>query len=159
MEALLTFSCVAFCSKTVCRVPCCRGAEYARKKAKNSEFVLYTRRINSFKEAHTLASPLHCSARRKIYWERPTLFCLPSYLSHPQPPSQLLSQPAAGLAIIQLEDIRGRIQRKTWCMVPYAGVDYNLTLCLPHSRLQHIYHVQPYVNFIPQSRTFDLASE
>ncbi len=23
---------------------------------------------------------------------------------------------------------RGRIQRKTWCMGPYAGVDYNLTL-------------------------------
>jgi len=27
----------------------------------------------------------------------------------------------------------GRIQRKTWCMGLYAGVDYNHTLC----RLQH----------------------
>jgi hypothetical protein len=39
---------------------------------------------------------------------------------------------------------RGRIQRKTWLMGvfmgPYAGVDYNLSLC----RLQHIYHGQFY---------------
>ena len=46
---------------------------------------------------------------------------------------------------------RGRIQRKTWCMRPYAGVDYNLTLC----PLQHTYHGQPNarveVNPIPES--------
>ncbi len=29
-------------------------------------------------------------------------------------------------------------------MGPYAGVNYNLTLCPPQSRLQHIYHGQPY---------------
>jgi hypothetical protein len=29
-------------------------------------------------------------------------------------------------------------------MGPCAGVDYNLTLCLLQSRLQHIYHGQPY---------------
>jgi hypothetical protein len=42
-------------------------------------------------------------------------------------------------------------------MGPYAGVDYNLT----HSRLEHIYHGQPYarVDFIPQSGTLDFASE
>jgi hypothetical protein len=49
-----------------------------------------------------------------------------------------------------------------------AGVDYNLTLCSLQSRLQHIYHGQPYarvdlnpmprVDFIPQSGTLDLAS-
>ncbi len=33
-------------------------------------------------------------------------------------------------------DTRVRIQRKTWCMGPFAGVDYNLTLC----PLQHMYH-------------------
>jgi hypothetical protein len=54
-------------------------------------------------------------------------------------------------------------------MGPYAGVDYNLTVCLLQSRLQHIYHWQPYaiidhnpyarVDFIPQSGTLDLASE
>ncbi len=38
---------------------------------------------------------------------------------------------------------RGRIQRKTWCMGPYAGVYYNLTLCPLQSRLLHIYHGQP----------------
>ncbi len=27
---------------------------------------------------------------------------------------------------------------------PYAGIDYNLTLCPLQSRLQHIYHGQPY---------------
>jgi hypothetical protein len=45
-------------------------------------------------------------------------------------------------------------------MGPYAGVDYNLTLCPLQSRLQHIYHGKPYarVDFIPQSGTFDLAS-
>jgi hypothetical protein len=45
---------------------------------------------------------------------------------------------------------------------PFAGVDYNLTLCPLQSRLQHIYHGgQPYarVDFIPQSGTLDLASE
>jgi hypothetical protein len=31
-------------------------------------------------------------------------------------------------------------KEKTWCMGPYAGVDYNLTFC----RLQHIYHGQAY---------------
>jgi hypothetical protein len=38
---------------------------------------------------------------------------------------------------------RGRIQGKTWCMRPYARIDYNLTLCPLQSRLQHIYHGQP----------------
>ncbi len=42
-------------------------------------------------------------------------------------------------------------------MGPYAGIDYNLTLCL----LQHIYHEQPYarVNFIRPAEDFmNLAS-
>jgi hypothetical protein len=38
-------------------------------------------------------------------------------------------------------------------MEPYAGVDYNLTLCPLQSRLQHIYHGQPYVRV-----DLDLAS-
>jgi hypothetical protein len=42
---------------------------------------------------------------------------------------------------------------------PYAGVDYNLTLCQLQSRLQHIYHGQPFarvdLNPIPES-TFTL---
>jgi hypothetical protein len=36
---------------------------------------------------------------------------------------------------------RGRIKKK-WCMRPYAGADYNLTLCPLQSRLQYIYHGQ-----------------
>ncbi len=46
-------------------------------------------------------------------------------------------------------------------MGPNGAVDYNLTLCLLQSRLQHIYHWQPYarVNFIPKSGTLDLASD
>ncbi len=36
---------------------------------------------------------------------------------------------------------RGRIQRKTWCMGPCAGVD--LTLGPLQGRIQHIYHGQP----------------
>jgi hypothetical protein len=45
-------------------------------------------------------------------------------------------------------------------MGPYVEVDYNLTLCPLQSRLQHIYHGQPYarVDFILQSGTLDLAS-
>ncbi len=54
-------------------------------------------------------------------------------------------------------------------MWPYAGVDYmyNLTLCPLQSRLQHIYHGQPYAKVdlypmpkstLPQSGTLDLAS-
>jgi hypothetical protein len=50
---------------------------------------------------------------------------------------------------------RGRIQRKPWCMGPYAGVDYNLTLCPRKSRLQNIYHGQPFarvdLNPMPES--------
>ncbi len=40
-----------------------------------------------------------------------------------------------------------------YSMGHYPGVDYNLTLCPLQSRLQHIYHGQPYarVDFIPQS--------
>jgi hypothetical protein len=34
----------------------------------------------------------------------------------------------------------GRIQRQTWCV----GVDCNLTLYPLQSRLQHIFHGQPY---------------
>jgi hypothetical protein len=37
------------------------------------------------------------------------------------------------------QPFRGRIQTKTWCVGPYAGVDYNLTLCQLQSRLQYIY--------------------
>jgi hypothetical protein len=39
-------------------------------------------------------------------------------------------------------------------MESYAGVDYNLNICTLQSRLQHIYHGQPYarVDLIPQSR-------
>jgi hypothetical protein len=40
-------------------------------------------------------------------------------------------------------------------MGPYAGVEYNLTLCPLQSRLQHIYHGQPYasvyLNPMPES--------
>jgi hypothetical protein len=38
---------------------------------------------------------------------------------------------------------------------PYAGIDYNLTLCPLQSRLQHIYHWQPYarvdLNHMPET--------
>jgi hypothetical protein len=40
-------------------------------------------------------------------------------------------------------------------MGPYAGVGYNLTLCPFQSRLEHIYHRQPYarvdLNPMPES--------
>jgi hypothetical protein len=53
---------------------------------------------------------------------------------------------------------RGRIQRKTWCTGPYAGVDYNRTLCPLQSRLEHIYHGQSYarvdLNPMPESIYF-----
>ncbi len=32
--------------------------------------------------------------------------------------------------------LRGRIQKKTWCMGPYAGMYYNLALCTLQSRLK-----------------------
>ncbi len=44
---------------------------------------------------------------------------------------------------------RGRIQRKTWCMGPYAVVDYNVTLCPLQSQLQHMYSTMG--NSIPES--------
>jgi hypothetical protein len=41
-------------------------------------------------------------------------------------------------------------------MVPYAGVDYNLTLWPLQSLLQHIYHVR--VDFIPSDFGFCLST-
>jgi hypothetical protein len=51
--------------------------------------------------------------------------------------------------------------KKNMCMGPYGRADYNLPLYPLQSRLQHIYHGQPYAraDFIPQSGTLDLASE
>jgi hypothetical protein len=56
-----------------------------------------------------------------------------------------------GQAVLRPPSHRG--QRKTWCIGPYAGVDYNLTYLstsdsTPHAR----------VDYIPQSGTLDLAS-
>jgi hypothetical protein len=52
---------------------------------------------------------------------------------------------------VHVGKLRGGIQRNTWCLGPYAVVDYNLTF----SRLQHIYHGQPYarvgLNPMPES--------
>ncbi len=54
---------------------------------------------------------------------------------------------------LELEEVHPRsalrvardcIQRETWCMGQYAGFNYNLTLCRLKSRLQHIYHGEPY---------------
>ncbi len=65
---------------------------------------------------------------------------------------------------------RGRMQRKTWCMGPLAGVDYNLALCILQSQLQHFtLGGQPYarvdLNPMPEPTLFpsqggplDLAS-
>jgi hypothetical protein len=40
------------------------------------------------------------------------------------------------------------MQRETWGMGPYAGFDFNLTLCRLQSRLQHIYELG---NSMPES--------
>ncbi len=60
----------------------------------------------------------------------------------------------------------GRIQRNTWCMAPYAGVDYNLTLCPLRSRLWQPYagvdrkahNPMPESTLSPQSGSLDFAS-
>ncbi len=47
---------------------------------------------------------------------------------------------------------RGRVQRKTWCIVgPNAVVDYNLTLSYLQSRRQHIYHARVGLNPVTES--------
>jgi hypothetical protein len=46
------------------------------------------------------------------------------------------------IVVVHFHEFRGRIQRKTWKMGPYAGVDYNLTFCPLQSRFPHIYHGQ-----------------
>ncbi len=46
----------------------------------------------------------------------------------------------SNLSHVQVSEAESK--RKTWCMGPYTGVDYNnLILCQFQSRLQHIYHV------------------
>jgi hypothetical protein len=50
-------------------------------------------------------------------------------------------------SVLSSMEYRGRIQRKTLCIGLYAEVvysPYTLTLCPLQSRLQHIYHGQPY---------------
>jgi hypothetical protein len=44
-------------------------------------------------------------------------------------------------------------------MGPYVGANYNLTLCRLQSRLQHMYHGQPYarVDFIPPVRDLEFG--
>jgi hypothetical protein len=37
----------------------------------------------------------------------------------------------------QRTELWSRIQRKTWCLGPYAGADYNLNLCPLQSWIQH----------------------
>jgi hypothetical protein len=66
-----------------------------------------------------------------------------------------------GLGHLEIADLvfgsisRGRIQRKIWCLGPFAGVDYNLTFCPLQSGLQHVYHGQSYarvdLNPMPKS--------
>ncbi len=58
------------------------------------------------------------------------------------PPRYSLENTSFG-GIIQIHSLlyRGRIQRKTWNIGSYAGIDYNLTLLCPlHSQHQRIYH-------------------
>jgi hypothetical protein len=49
-----------------------------------------------------------------------------------------------------------RIQRKTWCTGPYAGVDYNLTLCPLYSRLHLPWATLCQSRLHPPVRAFDL---
>ncbi len=62
-------------------------------------------------------------------------------------------------------EARGRIQRKTWCMGPYAGFYYNLTLQYVDSNTCNMGNSMqerplPYaeVDFIHQSENENLAS-
>ncbi len=61
----------------------------------------------------------------------------------------------AGSQVIVTRESLGRIRTKTCCMGPSARVDYNLPSCPLQSRLQHIYHGQPYarvdLNPVPES--------
>jgi hypothetical protein len=55
--------------------------------------------------------------------------------------------PESAIRVPPIHQFRGRIQRKTWCTVwdPMPELTtYNLTLCPLWTRLQHIYHGQPY---------------
>jgi hypothetical protein len=72
--------------------------------------------------------------------------------------------------LLHMHNYRGQIQRKTWRMGPYAGVDYNLTLCTLQSRLlTHLPWATPchestltlspcQSRLYPLSGTLDLAS-
>jgi hypothetical protein len=48
---------------------------------------------------------------------------------------------AAAQDALQRPNPKKNIVWRVWD--PYAGVDYNLTLCPLQGRLQHIYHGQP----------------
>ncbi len=47
--------------------------------------------------------------------------------------------------------VRGRIQTKTWCKEPYAGVDYNLPYVNPESTIQQIGQPRIDLNPMPES--------
>jgi hypothetical protein len=48
----------------------------------------------------------------------------------------------------------------TRCNGPCAGVDYNLTICRLQSKLQHVYHGQPYnvIRFVSTSAEFGICT-
>ncbi len=94
---------------------------------------------------NTSFNPSYSTFRDKqVPFRPPLLYTSPP--PSPPPPQQILSESW------------GQILRKTWCMWPYAGVDYNLTLCPLQSRLQHICHGHPYgrvdLNPAPESTLF-----
>jgi hypothetical protein len=71
---------------------------------------------------------------------KPLVSCEKAALTSPLPRDKISEEEEnCSRSCIKIRpEARDCIQRETWCMGPYAGVDYNLTLC----PLQHMYHGQ-----------------
>jgi hypothetical protein len=78
-----------------------------------------------------------------LIWQRGQCILFSVVFTSPLPRHHGSVWPLSVISLLLTNTVsRGRIQRKTWCMEPYAGVDYNINL--RRLQLQHIYHGQPY---------------
>jgi hypothetical protein len=90
----------------------------------------------------------------------PRVFCCRLHWVFPalSPSAEKCSKSFLPSLSLSLPTLRDHIQRKTWYMGPYAGVNYNLTVSPLQRRLQHIYYGQPFARVdlspIYQSRLY-----
>jgi hypothetical protein len=139
-----------------------------RNKLKNSYFGTSINTINHYYEKNwefqSLDTTISCGSGTRPFRTDHRM-----WIQDRTPPSFWREDPALKKSTIPLPEFNcahcvptsvfwDRIQRKTWCIGPYAGVDYNLTLCLLQRRLQfNMGNPMPESTLSLPVRAFDLG--